>query len=72
MVTLKRRSLVILVAVVLVVVIVLSSFVYLSFQKPCAGKVETITIGQLPNETESLIYVANDQKYFADNGIDIT
>jgi len=69
---LKRRYIIISAVVILVIAIVLSSFVYLSFQKPYSGKVETITVGQLPNETESLIYVANDQKYFAANGIDIT
>ncbi|HTY75898.1 MAG TPA: NrtA/SsuA/CpmA family ABC transporter substrate-binding protein [Candidatus Nanoarchaeia archaeon] len=72
MTVLKRRYLIISVVAILVTAIILSSFVYLSFQKSYAGKVETLTIGQLPNETESLIYIANDQKYFADNGIDIT
>ena len=69
----KRRNLVVVTGVIiLIAVIVLSSFVYLDSQNHYAGKVETISIGQLPNETESLIYVANDQKYFANNGINIT
>ena len=68
----KRRYIIISVAAILVVAIVLSSFVYLNLQKPYAGKVESITFGSLPNETNSLVYVANDQKYFAANGLNIT
>lgn len=51
--------------------ILVSSFVYLDSQKPYQGNVASITLGALPNESNSLIYVAYDQKYFADNGIDI-
>lgn len=51
--------------------ILVSSFVYLDSQKPYQGNVASITLGALANESNSLIYVAYDQKYFADNGIDI-
>jgi ABC-type nitrate/sulfonate/bicarbonate transport system substrate-binding protein len=69
---LKKRNLIVIAVVILVVAIVLSSFVYLNSPKPFPGKIESITIGTVPNETNSLIYVANDQKYFAANGLNIT
>lgn len=72
MVTLKRRNLVVLTVIVLVVVIVLSSFVYLNFQKPYSGIVESITIGTIPLETNSLIYIADNEHFFADNGLTVT
>ena len=72
MATLKRRSLVVLAAIILVVTIVVSSFVYLDSQKPFNGKVESITIGTLPSEYDTLIYVAVDQHYFAANGLNVT
>src|SRR5665648_44469 len=68
----KKRNFIFLVVIALVIVIVLSSFVYLNLQNQYAGKIESITIGTVPNETNSLIYVANDQKYFAANGLNIT
>ena len=64
----KRRYIIISVAAILVIAIVLASFAYLNLQQPYAGKVESITFGSLPNETNSLVYIANDQKYFAANG----
>ena len=72
MTVLKKRNLVILAAIILVVALVLSSFVYLNSQKPYSGKIESITFGSLPNETNSLVYVANDQHYFAANGLNVT
>jgi NitT/TauT family transport system substrate-binding protein len=71
MTALKRRNLIVLAVIILVVAIVLSSFVYLDSQKSYAGNIESITFGSLPNETNSLVYIANDQKYFADNGLNI-
>ena len=58
--------------IILVVVIVLSSFVYLTAKKPYAGNVESISIGMVPLELNSLIYVANNQHYFAANGLNVT
>ena len=69
--TLRKRNMIIMVAAILIIVVVLSSFVYLDSQKPYAGNIESITFGSLPNETNSLVYVANDQKYFAANGLNI-
>lgn len=72
MATLKKRSLVVLVAILLVVVIVVSSFVYLNSQKARSDNVTSITIGVIPLELNSLIYIANNQNYFAGNGLNIT
>jgi len=71
MVLAKKRNLIIIAVIVMIIVVVLSSFVYLNAHKPYAGKVESIAIGSLPNETNSLIYVANDRQYFAANGLNL-
>jgi ABC-type nitrate/sulfonate/bicarbonate transport system substrate-binding protein len=67
----RKRNLIVISVIVLVSVIFLSSFFYLNSQKPYAGKVESIAIGTLPNETNALIYVANDRQYFAANGLSL-
>ena len=56
----------------LILSIVVSSLVYLNFQKPYTGNIEPITIGIYPSEYSSLIYIANDQQYFAANGLEVT
>jgi ABC-type nitrate/sulfonate/bicarbonate transport system substrate-binding protein len=68
----KRRNLLMLAIIILVVAIVLSSFAYTNFQMPYAGNVESVSIGVIPLELNSLIYVANDQNYFAANGLNVT
>jgi len=60
------------VAGLLILSIVVSSLVYLNFQKPYTGNIEPITIGIYPSEYSSLIYIANDQQYFAANGLEVT
>ena len=67
----RKQNLIILVAVVLIAVVVLASFTYLISQKPYKGTVESITIGLIPLELNTLIYIANNQNYFADNGLNI-
>jgi NitT/TauT family transport system substrate-binding protein len=56
----------------MVLVITISLFVYLDSQKPYTGKVESITVGTVPNEAYSLILIANDQQYFMANGLNVT
>jgi ABC-type nitrate/sulfonate/bicarbonate transport system substrate-binding protein len=72
LVSLKKRSLIVIAVVILIVAIVLSSFVYLNSQKTYSGSVESLTIGLFPNELNALIYVADNQQYFRDNGLAIT
>ncbi len=68
----KKRSLIVIATVVLVVAIVLSSFVYLNSQKPYTGNIESMTLGVYPSEYNSLIYIANNQKFFNANGLNIS
>jgi ABC-type nitrate/sulfonate/bicarbonate transport system substrate-binding protein len=68
----RKRAATILVVVVLIVAVTLSLFFYLNSQKPYAGPVESITVGLLPNELNSLIYVADTQQYFSSNGLNVT
>lgn len=68
----SKRSTIVLITFVLVLIVAFSSFVYLSSQKPYNGEVESITVGTAFNEVNSLIYIANDQKYFAANGLNVT
>lgn len=37
----------------------------------CSAKAETVTIGITPNQAYSLIYIAQDQRFFIKNGIDL-
>ncbi len=36
-----------------------------------SGKVETVTIGQTPNETNTLLYLAEERGFFAANGLNV-
>jgi NitT/TauT family transport system substrate-binding protein len=36
-----------------------------------SGKVETVTIGQTPNETNTLLYLAQERGFFAANGLNV-
>ena len=68
----KSRRLVLIAVFILIVAIVLSSFVYLNTEKPFTGNVESVTLGLYPSEYSSLIYIASDQKYFSENGLEVT
>ena len=69
----KRRNLIVVLAVIiLVVAIILSSFLYLNSQKPDTGNIESISLGVIPLELNSLIYIAGNQNYFAANGLNVT
>jgi NitT/TauT family transport system substrate-binding protein len=68
----KKRSLIIIAVIILIVVIVSSSFVYLNSPRGYVGKVEPITFGDLSVDSSELIYIAQDQNFFANNGINLT
>ncbi len=58
--------------VILAVVIVFLAVVLVLWSRPprdYLGKVETITIGATPFELNALIYIAEEQKLFANNGV---
>ena len=69
--TAQKRKLIIIAVITLVIAIVLSSFIYLNSQKPYSGDIEPMTLGIYPSEYSSLIYIANDQQYFATNGLEV-
>jgi ABC-type nitrate/sulfonate/bicarbonate transport system substrate-binding protein len=72
MAVLKKRSLVIIATIILVLAIVLSSFFYLNSQKAYSGTTEQIILAVPPHEINSLIFVAENQQYFATNGLNVT
>ena len=68
----KKRKFFVVMVFLMVLVIAISLFVYLGSQKPYTGKVESITVGTIPNEAASLFFIANDRQYFAENGLNVT
>jgi NitT/TauT family transport system substrate-binding protein len=69
----KKRNLIIIAVVILVIAIVLSSFVFLNFQNPYAGKLENVSFGDLGSDPLGLlVHIAKDQNLFARNGINMT
>src|SRR5665647_2495929 len=72
MAALKKRKFIIIAVVILVIAIVLSSFVYLNFQKPYAGPIESIILGTTFLEAVSPGFVAEDQHFFTYNGLNVT
>jgi ABC-type nitrate/sulfonate/bicarbonate transport system substrate-binding protein len=69
--TQNRRKLMIIAVIVLVIAIILSLFVYLNTPKSYSGNLVTVSIGVLAHESNSLIYIADEQQYFAANGIKV-
>ena len=58
--------------VLLVAVIIISSFVYLSSQKSYAGQMESINVAYSPFESLTLFWVAENQNFFSQNGLNVT
>ena len=50
----------------------MGAFFYLGSQHQEAVQTESITVGLMPSEVETLIYVARDQGYFTDNNLNVT
>jgi ABC-type nitrate/sulfonate/bicarbonate transport system substrate-binding protein len=67
-----KRNLIVIAVSILVVVIVLSSFVYLNSQKPYSGKMESIDVAYSPFESVTLFWVAEEQNFFSQNGLNVT
>ncbi len=68
----KKRVLIVLAVIFLIIAIVLSSFIYLNSQKPYAGKMETINVAYSPFESLTLFWVAENQNFFSQNGLNVT
>lgn len=69
---LGKRTAITLIVIIVAVSLILSSFLYLNSPKNYSGKVESITFTNVPNEVNSLIYVADDQQFFAANGLNVS
>jgi ABC-type nitrate/sulfonate/bicarbonate transport system substrate-binding protein len=72
MAALKKRNLIIIAVIILAIAIVLSSFVYLNSQKSYAGKMESIDVAYSPFESVTLFWVAEEQHFFSQNGLNVT
>lgn len=59
-------------AVLLVALIIISSFIYLNFQKPNAGQMESINVAYSPFESLTLFWVAQDQGFYSQNNLNVT
>lgn len=69
----KKRNLIAIAVIVLVIIIVLSSLIYLNFQVPPPKKVDSIIIGNAQSfECDTLVYIAQEQNYFVQNGLNVT
>lgn len=68
----NKRNFIVAAVVILFIAIVLSSFVYLNSQKPYTGKMESIAVAYSPFESLTLFWVAQEQGYFNQNGLNMT
>jgi ABC-type nitrate/sulfonate/bicarbonate transport system substrate-binding protein len=69
----RKRNLIAIAVIILVIAIVLSSFVYLSLQNSYSGQMENVSAGLFTSSAApSLVYVAERQNFFAQNGINFT
>lgn len=66
------KKIIVLATVLLVLVIIIGSFVYLSSQKPYVGDMESISVAYSPFESLTLFWVAENQKFFSQNGLNVT
>ncbi len=67
----KNRNIIAAIVGTLIVVIILSSFIYLNSQMPNNGKLESISVAYSPFESLALFWVAQEQGFFAQNGLNV-
>jgi NitT/TauT family transport system substrate-binding protein len=69
-----KKTVIGLIAIAIVIILAASGVWYLrDSRKPFVGTPESITIGISPLfDSSSLVYIADDQQYFADNGLNVT
>jgi NitT/TauT family transport system substrate-binding protein len=58
--------------IILILAIVFGLLFYLNSQRGYTGKMESITIGKMPIESNALIYIAEDKGFFVQNGLNVT
>jgi ABC-type nitrate/sulfonate/bicarbonate transport system substrate-binding protein len=61
-----------LIVIIVAVSLVLSSFFYLNETKPYDGPMESITVAYSPFESVTLFWVAENQNFFRENGLNVT
>jgi ABC-type nitrate/sulfonate/bicarbonate transport system substrate-binding protein len=70
-----KRIIVLATVCIAIVAIGLSSFLYINSQTPYAGKTENVSFGTFFGNTEpyaALVYIAQNQNFFSQNGINLT
>jgi|WetSurMetagenome_2_1015567.scaffolds.fasta_scaffold147115_1 NitT/TauT family transport system substrate-binding protein len=67
-----KRYFILIAVIILVIVVILSSFLYLNSQKTYKGNIESITMAYVTDIAYTPIFVAQDQNYFAENGLNVT
>jgi NitT/TauT family transport system substrate-binding protein len=67
-----KRFAVLAMVVISIVTVISGSFLYLNSQQNFFGKTQVITIGNLPLESSALLYVADKQGFFMENGLKVT
>jgi ABC-type nitrate/sulfonate/bicarbonate transport system substrate-binding protein len=67
-----RKGAITLIVMVVAVLLILSSFFYLNSAKPYNGPIEPMTVAYSPFESVTLFWVAEDQHFFSQNGVNVT
>jgi NitT/TauT family transport system substrate-binding protein len=60
------------VVLVLAVFLVIGSFFYLNSQRPYVGEIESIDVAYSPFESVALYWIAENQNFFSQNGLNVT
>jgi len=68
----EKRIAVTLIVIIIAVSLILGLFVYLNSAKPYDGPMESITVGYSPFESVTLFWVAENQHFFSQNGLNVT
>jgi ABC-type nitrate/sulfonate/bicarbonate transport system substrate-binding protein len=68
----SKHKIIVLAVIILIIAIALSSFVYLNSQNPYSGKMESIKVAYSPFESLTLFWVAGNQNFFSQNGLNVT
>jgi NitT/TauT family transport system substrate-binding protein len=69
----KRTTTGIIIIIIAVVVAIIFGVLYLqNSPQKYSGPPESVVVGTPPQDTSALIYIAQDQNFFADNGLNVT
>ncbi len=69
----KKTVLIAIAVIILVIAISSSSVIYLNFQTPSPQKADSIIVGNAQSfECDTLVYIAQEQNYFVQNGLNVT